>query len=85
MERIIPYEAQKFRFSAVPKDIFVYRKHVERDIIVAGVYVDVLLVTATNSTLMDIFIDQLQDLSVKNHRKLRKFSGMRITYTEETG
>ncbi|CCI10594.1 unnamed protein product [Albugo candida] len=36
-----------------------YRKHVERDIIVVGVY---LLVTATNAALMDTCLDQLQDL-----------------------
>lgn len=59
-----------------------YRKHVERDIIVVGVY---LLVTATNAALMDTCLDQLQDLSVENLGKVQKFLRMRIDHTEHTG
>lgn len=62
-----------------------YRKHVERDIIVVGVYVDDLLVTTTNAALMDTCLDQLQDLSVENLGKVQKFLRMRIDHTEHTG
>lgn len=68
-------------FSQCLTDICVYRKHVERDIIVVDVYVDDLLVTATKSSLVNTFFDQLQDLSVKNLGKVQKFLGMRINYT----
>ena len=49
-------------------------ENTRRDIIVVGVYVDDLLVTATNSSLVNTFFDQLQDLSVENLGKAEKFN-----------
>lgn len=66
MARITPQEVEKFGIFAVPNRRVRVPKHVERDIIVVGVYVNDLLVAATNSTLVDTFFNQLHDLSVKN-------------------
>ena len=50
-----------------------------------GVYADNLQVTATNSTLVDSFFVDLQDLLVKDLEEVTKFLGMRISYAPENG
>ena len=72
-------------FTQCLTDMCVYWKQDDTRLIVVGVYVDDLLVTATASSLIDMFFADLNNLSVKNLGIAHKFLGMRIKHDDENG
>ena len=72
-------------FTQCLTDMCVYWKRDDTRLFVVGVYVDDLLVTATASSLIDMFFADLINLSVKNLAIANKFLGMRINYDDENG
>ena len=61
-------------------NLFLYFKRKGCDIAIVGVYVDALLVTATNPQLFEDLLTSLKSLEVKDLGVVRKFLGMRIEF-----
>ena len=53
--------------------------------VVVGVYVDDLLVTASPHTLVEAFFVTMGTLSVKDLSQVRKFLGMRVQLSDGDG
>ena len=66
-------------------DLCLYHKKVKGDIIVVGIYVDDLLVTATLHNLVDALFDDLKVLNVKDLGVVNKFLGMRVAFETANG
>ncbi|KAJ8574562.1 hypothetical protein ON010_g4652 [Phytophthora cinnamomi] len=66
-------------------DMCLYYKRDGPDMVVVGVYVDDLLVTATREDVVDKFFEEMASLSIKNLGYVGRFLGMRIHYDEQRG
>lgn len=66
-------------------DMCVYYRHKDGEFLVAGVYVDVLLVAGSAQSVVYGFFGELVGLSVKNLGETHKFLCMRVTYDENEG
>ena len=74
-----------FGFIQCKTDLCLYHKKVKGDIIVVGIYVDDLLVTATLHNLVDALFDDLKVLNVKDLGVVNKFLGMRVAFETANG
>nr|CCA17625.1 hypothetical protein SS1G_13224 [Albugo laibachii Nc14] len=65
-------------FTRCGTDMCLYFLQQNGDVTVVGVYVDDLLVTASNPEMVEAFFNSKNVLSVKDLGELRKFLGMRV-------
>ena len=73
----------KFRFEQCKTDMCLYFKKLKKDLVVVGIYVDDLLVTATKPHLVDEFFQDMKILQIKDLGIVNKFLGIRIAWNEE--
>lgn len=72
-------------FTQAISDMCLYFKHDGPDMVVVGVYVDDLLVTATREELVGKFFEDMAALSIKNLGYVSRFLGMRVRYDDHHG
>lgn len=63
----------------------IYRKISGENILLIGVYVDDLLITATNEVLVSNLVKELESFRIKNLGNVSKFLGMRVTGNATSG
>jgi hypothetical protein len=72
-------------FSQCKTDLCLYYKRMGQDIILVGVYVDDLLSTATQTSLVKEFFDEMKTLDVKDLGTVAKFLGIRLELQQDHG
>jgi hypothetical protein len=72
----------ELKFTQCKTDLCLYFKKNDKDIILVGVYVDDLLVTATKTPMVAKFFEDMQILDVKDLGIVTKFLGIRVIYEE---
>ena len=76
---------EEAEFSRCTTDMCIYYKSMGNDMIVVGVYVDDVLVTATTAALVQDFFISMGSLLIEDLGDVRKFLVMRIKLNERNG
>ena len=72
-----------FEFEQCKTDMCLYFKRLKKDLVIVGVYVDDLLVTASKPHLVDEFFRDMKVLQIKDLGIVNKFLGIRIIWNED--
>ena len=66
-------------FTQCETDTCLYYKHQRDDVMIVGVDVDALLVTASSPRMVELFFETMACLSIKDMGAVRKFLGMQLS------
>jgi hypothetical protein len=77
-------ELIRLGYSRCMTDLCLYFKRSNKDIAVVGIYVDDLLVTATDGRLINDLFKNLKSLEVKDLGVVEKFLGMRVKFSSDS-
>ena len=76
---------EEAEFSRCTTDMCIYYKSMGNDMIVVGVYVDDVLVTATTAALVQDFFISMGSLSIKDLKNVQKFLNMQTELNKRNG
>nr|CCA27717.1 conserved hypothetical protein [Albugo laibachii Nc14]CCA27745.1 conserved hypothetical protein [Albugo laibachii Nc14] len=83
--QLLHKKLEEIGFTQCTADMCWYHKHQGTEMIIAGVYVDDLLVTVSLDDLVGDFFKGMETLSIKDLGKVRKFLGMRVELSDKDG